>query len=164
MPYLDVMPVKETALFTLVEKIGDHYRKNIDNRFVRDSLTRLMLDRTDRDHIGTITELPEYIRLQGLEYYDLYEKILALARFVKQVQSEVLPTISSSSRKISGTQEEILRGMALSTYSSNVGILADLINELYIKTVEFDKRDSPRDPVYKHIPELQNIGNLLINR
>ena len=149
---------------TIVERIGEHYRNNIDNRFVRDSLVRLTLDRGDRDQINTLTELPEYIRLQGFEYYDLFEKILALARFVKQVQSEVLPTISSSSRKISGSQEEILRGMALSTYGSNVSILADLINELYIKSVEFDKRDNPGDPVYKHIPELQNIGDLLINR
>lgn len=158
------MPAKEPAIFTVVEKIGEHYRKNIDNRFVRDSLARLMLDRTDRDHINTITELPEYIRFQGFEFYDLYEKILALARFVKQVNVEVLPAIASSSRRGSGTQEEILKGMALRTYGSNVSILADLINELYIKTVELDKKDHPGDPVYKHIPELQNIGNLLINR
>ena len=158
------MPLKESDIIAIIEKIGEHYRKNIDNRFVRDSLVRLSLERGDRDHINTIAELPEYIRLQGFEYFDLYEKILAFARFVKQVQSEVLPAISSSSRTISGSQEEILKGMALSTYGSNVSILADMINELYVKTVEFDKRDNGEDPVYKHIGELQNIGNLLIDR
>ena len=156
------MPIKESDIFAIIERIGEHYRKNIDNRFVRNSLVRLPLEPGDRDHINTITELPEYIRLQGFEYYDLYEKILALARFVKQVQSDVLPSIASTSRKMSGSQEEILKGMALSTYGSNVSILADLINELYIKTVDFDKRDNAADPVYTHIPELQNLGNLLI--
>lgn len=158
------MPIKETDIFSIIERIGTHYRNNIDNRFVRDSLVRLPLERGDWDHINTVTELPEYLRHQGFEYYDLYEKILALARFVKQVQREVLPTISSSSRSVSGSQEEILRSMALSTYGSNINILADMINELYIKTVEFDKRDNAADPAYKHITELQNIGNLLINR
>lgn len=158
------MPVKESMLFSIIEKIGDHYRKNIDNRFVRDSLARLMLERGDRDHINTITELPEYIRLQGFEYYDLYEKILALARFVKRVQQEVIPSVSGAARKKGGTQEETLRSMAFSTYASNMNILADLVNELYIKTIEFDKRDNSKNPVYKHIPELMNLGNLLVNR
>jgi hypothetical protein len=157
------MPVKDPALISIVHKIGEHYRNNIDSRFVRDSITRLRLDRGDWDHINVITELPEYIRLQGFEYYDLYEKILAIARLVKQIQTEILPNLSFS-RTSRGNQEEILRSMALSNYGSNVSILADLINELYIKTVDLDKQDNGLDPVHTHIPELQNLGNMLINR
>ena len=157
------MATKDTAIFGIVERIGEHYKKNIDNRFVRDSLTRLTLERGDRDHINTITELPDYIRIQGFDYYDLYEKILALARLVRQIHREVLPNISRASRKIGGSQEEVLRSMAFSTYGVNVAVLADLIAELYVKTVEIDKRDNSADPVHYHIPELKNLSQMLAN-
>ena len=109
-------------------------------------------------------DLPEYTRIQGFEYYDLYEKILALARFVRRVRRDVVPAVSSTSKKTGGTQEEILKSMALSTYGANVNILVEMIEELYVKTVDFDKRDNGARPVYKQIPELKDIGTLLVNR
>lgn len=158
------MPIKEASLFKVVEKIGNHYRTNIDNRFMRNTLARLELQRGDRDHIDVIANLPDYVRMQGFEFYDLYEKILALARFTGQVQREVLPMLPKASSRSGGTQEEILRNMALSTYAANVNILVDMVQELYITTVDLDKRENGANPVYRQIPELQNIGNLLVNR
>lgn len=159
------MPVKDPELMAIVERLGDHYRRNIDNRFVRDALMRLMLERGDREHINVITELPEYLKLQGFDYMDLYDKIVALAKFFRQAQKEVLPSINAtSSRAMSGSQEQILRSMALSNYGANLNILGDMINELYVKTVECDKRDNARDPVYAHVPELKNVGSLLVDR
>ncbi|MBT3272470.1 MAG: hypothetical protein HN368_04905 [Spirochaetales bacterium] len=157
------MPTKNTDLFAVLERISEHYKKNIDNRFVRDTLMRMSLERGDWDHINVIAELPEYVRLQGFEYMDLYDKILALARFVRRAQEEVLPTISSGSLRGGVSQDEILKNMALSTYGSNLNIFADMINELYIKTVECDKNDNQHNPVYTHVAELKTIGSLLID-
>ncbi len=157
------MPTKDSDLIAIVERISDHYKKNIDNRYVRDSLMRMNLERGDWDHINVITELPEYVRLQGFEYIDLYDKIMALARFVRQAQKEVLPSLPTTSLRGGGSQDDILRSMALGNYGSNMNIFTDMVNELYIKTVELDKRDNERDPVYTHIPELRNIGSMLVD-
>ena len=159
------MLTKEPELIAIIERIGDHYRKNIDNRYVRDALMRMTLERGDWDHINVITDIPEYVRVQGIDYVELYEKILALARFVRQAQKEVLPSISSTQPRVaSGSQDQILRSMALSTFGANLNTFADMINELHAKTVDLDKRDSPNDPVYNHISELRNIGSPLIER
>ena len=156
------MATKDADLFNLIERVGEHYRKNIDNRYVREALMRMSLERGDWEHINVIAELPEYVRLQGFDFMDLYDKILALARYVKQAQKEVLPSLSSSSTRGGSSQDEILKSMAHSNFGSNLNIFTDLINELYIKTVEVDKIENSQDPVYTHVSELTDIGNLLI--
>jgi len=54
--------------------------------------------------------------------------------------------------------------MAFSNYGGNVSILADMVYELYLKTVELDKQENRRGPVYLHIAELKTLGNLLVDR
>jgi len=57
-----------------------------------------------------------------------------------------------------------LRDMAVSNFSSNLKVFSDLLNELYVSLVEMDKKDAgdARQPVYSQIPELYNIGRLLV--
>ena len=53
--------------------------------------------------------------------------------------------------------------MAINNFPANLGVFSDLINELYVKTVQQDKADHPGvRPVYERMPELKEIGRLLI--
>lgn len=163
--YAFFMPTKDSNLFAIIERLGEHYRNNINNRYVKDALSRIPLDRTDREKINSLTEMPDYIKMQGIEYTDLYEKILAMARFIKMAQSDVVPTLSPGGGSMSASsQEDILRNMAVGNFGSNLGILRDITNELYVKAAELDQEEhSTSQPVYKRMAEMREIGNLLVD-
>jgi hypothetical protein len=59
--------------------------------------------------------------------------------------------------------DKVLRDMAVNNFASNLKVLADLLNELYVKLVELDKADAKgHRPAYLSIPELEDIGQMLI--
>ncbi|MBA7553849.1 hypothetical protein ES705_46453 [subsurface metagenome] len=67
------------------------------------------------------------------------------------------------SRPRDGGSDLILRKMAINNFGANLGIFADIINELYIKTVALDKEEHQgQRAVYERIDELKNVGQLLI--
>lgn len=53
--------------------------------------------------------------------------------------------------------------MAINNFSSNLVVFADLVNELFVRLVDYDKQVSKNKPtVYSSLPELQNVGANLI--
>jgi len=53
--------------------------------------------------------------------------------------------------------------MAVNNFASNLQLFADLVNELYVCLVEVDKESSKgRRPTYLSIPELNDVGRMLI--
>jgi hypothetical protein len=53
--------------------------------------------------------------------------------------------------------------MAVNNFESNLQVFSDLLNELYVKLVEADKADSKGHmPLYAQMPELANVGRLLV--
>jgi hypothetical protein len=57
--------------------------------------------------------------------------------------------------------------MALKNFPVNLGILNDLVNELYVKTAALDRAAvegaGRKRPVYERIPELKNLGRYLVS-
>ena len=57
----------------------------------------------------------------------------------------------------------VLRDMAAQNFGVNLEILSDLINELYLKTTNIDRASHEKKrPVYERIPELKDLGRLLV--
>jgi len=53
--------------------------------------------------------------------------------------------------------------MAVNNFGSNLQLLADLLNELFVCLVELDKAEAKgRRPLYMSIPELKDIGRMLV--
>lgn len=161
------MQIKDPEIFALIERIGDHYRTNIDNRFIRVALNGLTLDPGTRDQIEALTEKSDNYRYQGYHLDELYQQIIAVARFIYQTRRQVLPNIraysSYDSRNTAREGEKILRDMAFANLAPNLKILADQVNELYLKTVAFDRNDSGEESaVYLKIPELGELGRYLV--
>jgi hypothetical protein len=161
------MQLKDPAIFSAIEAIGDHYRTNISNRFTRRAISSMTLDAGTWNLIEEMTEKMENYRYQGYHLDELYSQILAMARFVFHARRDILPnlrilTSATRAEKVS-TADTVLREMAIDNFGPNLKILADKINELYVKVVSIDKDNAgPKGPVFSQIPELKEIGRFLV--
>jgi len=158
------MPIKNAQILSIIERIGEHYKQNIANRYLRKAFANLSLDKGAWEKIEKLTEAAEYDKIQGFSYAELYDGIYNLAVFIRKVRNDVAPNLRGmlSSQRPSGN-EKLLMDMAVSNFSANLGILADMVNELYMKVIELDRAEAKgRAPLYTKMPELNNIGKLLI--
>jgi hypothetical protein len=158
------MQVRDAQVVRLIERIGEHYRSNISNRYIRPALLQLPLEKQSWDLIEILTEKIEQYRYQGFHLDELYRQIAAAARFVALTRRELVPTLRN---RLSGGgnsgSDKVLREMAVNNFGSNLQLFADLVNELYVNLVELDKIDAKgRRPLYLQIPELQDIGRMLV--
>jgi hypothetical protein len=154
--------IKDPHIVRLIEQIGEHYRTNISNRFLRPVLLQIQVDKSTWDQIEVLTEKMELYRYQGFHLDELYRQIAACARFVEVARNRA--AIKSKLAVIPPGPDRILREMAVSNFASNLKVFADLLHELYISLVDMDKNDTAggRQPVYSAMPELYDIGRLLV--
>ena len=158
------MSIKNTQIFSIIDRISEHYHQNISNRYVRKAFSELTIDADTWEKIGKLTESSEYARLQGYTYHELYENIYAMAVFIKKVRSEIGSNLRFmlGSSQASGN-EKLMMDMAVINFDANLGLLADMVNELYMKTIELDREEAQgRAPIYTRIKELGDLGKMLI--
>lgn len=159
---------KDEQVLSLIESIGQHFRTNLGNRYVRNAFSVLPLDAKDWSLIESVTEKPEYYHYQGYHLDELYERILSLARFVFHARRELQPQLRARlSTYSSGPgplgNDKVLRDMAVNNFGANLSILADLVNELYERVVQLDDASSRgKKPVYATMRELDDIGGYLV--
>ena len=154
--------IKDPHVLRLIDQIGDHYKTNISNSFLRPVLLQIQIDKTTWDLIEVLTEKMDLYRYQGFHLDELYRQIAACARFIEVARNQ--NTIKNKLHLVPVGHNKTLRDMAVSNFSSNLKVFSDLLNELYVSLVEMDKKDAgdARQPVYSQIPELYNIGRLLV--
>jgi hypothetical protein len=162
------MQVKNPELFSLIETIAQHYQTNIANRFTRRALSTMTLDAGSWGLIEQLTEKVENYRYQGYHLDELYIQILALARFIYQARRQVAPNLKFMAASTHGLakisdSDRVFRDMAVNNFSSNLKILADYVNDLYLKAVSLDKEASGgKQPAFSKIPELKELGRYLV--
>jgi len=155
--------VRDAQVIRLIERIGEHYRTNISNRFIRPALLQLPLEKQAWDLIEVLTEKIEQYRYQGFHLDELYRQIIACARFVSITRREMVPTLRNRLTGGGSGPDRVLRDMAVNNFGSNLQLFADLVNELYVSLVELDKLEAKgRRPLYMSIPELKDIGRMLV--
>ena len=156
--------IKDAHVIRLIEQIGEHYRTNISNRFLRPLLLQLQLDKEAWDQIELLTEKLEIFRYQGYHFDELYRQIYACARFVEAARSGIIPNLRGRMGLAPNGPDKILRDMAASNFTSNLQVFSDLLNELYIFLVNLDKGSVLKNQpaVYTTIPEMSSVGRLLV--
>jgi len=155
--------VRDAKVIRLIEQIGEHYRSNISNRYIRPALLQLPLDKMTWDQIEVLTEKIEQFRYQGFHLDELYRQISAAARFVSLARRELVPNLRTRLGNSSSSADKVLRNMAVNNFGSNLQLFADLLNELYVLLVELDKLDAKgRKPVFMQLAELSDIGRQLV--
>jgi hypothetical protein len=162
------MQTKDKVILELIESIGEHYRTNLGNRFIRNEFSILPIDASVWSLIESVTEKSQYYALQGYHLDELYDRILALAQFVYHARRELQPqlrarlTARSKGPGPSGN-ERILRDMAVNNFAPNLSIMADMVNKLYTRAVEVDMESHRhKTPVYKTYRGLDKIGAYLV--
>ncbi|MDR1307522.1 MAG: hypothetical protein LBK74_08115 [Treponema sp.] len=155
------MQVHDASISRLIERIGEHYRTNISNRFIRPALLQLPFDNQSWDLMEDLTEKPP---AQTIHLDELYREIVAAAHFVAVVRRELVPGLRSRiNRGDPASSDKVLREMAVNNFSSNLQVFADLVNELFVKLVAADKADAKKHaPLYTQMQELSNVGRLLV--
>jgi len=160
----DFSLVTDAHIVRLVERIGEHYRSNISNRFIRPALLQLPLEKQSWDLIEVLTEKIEQYRYQGFYMDELYRQIVAASRFVAITRRELVPSLRLRfNANASAGPDKVLRDMAVNNFGSNLQVFADLVNELYVSLVEIDRAKAKgRRPLYQSIPGLQDVGRMLV--
>ncbi len=162
------MMIHDQTIVEAIEKVAEHYNSNIATRFLRPSLAGILSDTDLARRISDMTEHSETVASQGVHIDELYSQIHAMARFIYLVRLEVLPNLRSLSGVSQGKATDsnhVYREMAMNNFGANLKILADYVNELYMKTVNFDKaKAGTGKPVYRSIPGLEEIGRYLVQR
>ncbi|NLJ45119.1 MAG: hypothetical protein GX430_00980 [Treponema sp.] len=162
------MQVKNPELFSLIETISQHYQTNIANRFTRRALSTMTLDAGSWGQIEELTEKVDNYRYQGYHLDELYTYILALARFIYQARRQVAPNLKFMATSGHGQEritdaDRVFRDMAVNNFASNLKILADYLNDLYLKVVALDKEAAgAKQPAFSRIPELKELGRYLV--
>ncbi|MDR0323159.1 MAG: hypothetical protein LBI12_01770 [Treponema sp.] len=154
--------IKDAQVIRLIEQIGEHYRANISNRYLRPLLLQLQLDKSTWDQIELLTEKMELFRYQGFHLDELYRQISACARFVEAARHNLMPSLRGKITSSAGGPDKILREMAASNFVSNLQVFSDLLNELLVALVEMDKAANGDSPVFKQVSELFSVGRLLV--
>ena len=155
--------IRDAHIVRLIERIGEHYRTNISNRFIRPALLQLPLEKQSWDLLEVLTEKIEQFRYQGFHLDELYRQIVAASRFVSITRRDLVPILRIRLSSGAAGSDRVLRDMAVNNFGSNLQVFADLVNELYVNLVELDKQEAKgKRPLYMSIPELQDIGRLLV--
>ena len=156
--------IKDAHVIRLIEQIGEHYRTNISNRFLRPLLLQLQLDKETWDQVELLTEKLEIFRYQGYHFDELYRQIYACARFVEAARNGIIPNLRNKMGLAPNGPDKILRDMAASNFGSNLQVFADLLNELYVFLATLDRGSVLKNQpaVYTTIPELSSVGRLLV--
>jgi hypothetical protein len=158
-----LQPIQDAHILRLIERLGEHYQINIFNRFIRQALLQLPLDKTTWDLIEALTEKSDQVSYQGAHLDELYRQIAAAARFVVAARRDLAPSLKNRLGYSSGGSDRVLRDMAINNFSSNLRVFAELLNELYMGLVEFDNAAAKgKKPLYQQIPELNDISKTLI--
>lgn len=158
------MQIKNPEVYSLIEAIGQHFKTNISNRFTRGALSMLVLDNATWNQIEELTEKSDNYRYQGYHLDELYGLILAMAKFISAARKQAAQSLryGGSVDKLSG-QDRVLRDMVVNNFASNLNILSDSVNKLYMKVVEIDKDASAgRQPIFSKFPELGELGRYLV--
>lgn len=158
------MSIKNSQIFSIIDRINEHYNQNIANRYIRKVFSELNIEKGSWEKIEKLTESSEYTRMQGYSFNEMYDSIYAFAIFIKKVRTDIAPNLRfmlGNARPVGN--EKLLMDMAVINFNANLGLLADMVNELYIKTIELDRIEAAgRAPIYTRMTELKDIGRMLI--
>ncbi len=168
------MLIKDADISNIIIKINEHFKNNITNRFLRKALLVMEVPQSTWDRLDGLQEKSTYGKIDGYQLQELYEIIISAATFIHHAKKDILPRLKTlvagsiaaghSKDAKEPESDKILREMAISNFNSNLGIFADMVNELYMKSISLDKEaNKNKTCVFEKNPELKQIGQYLVD-
>ncbi len=167
------MTVKNAKIYEIIDKMKEHFKNNIYNRYIRRALLSMDLPSNSWELLDSIAEKSDFYKVQGYQFDELYDRIIAASQFIFHSRKEVMPNlrillaggVNAMFARSTGeaNSDKVLGEMAAKNFPVNLKIFADMVNELYLTTVALDKEaHKTQKPTYEKIPELKNIGRYLV--
>jgi hypothetical protein len=164
MNMMNVDYVQDSDILQMVEKLGEHYRANIDTRFIRNALLQIPLEKNQWDLIEDLTS-PSQLHFQSYMMGTLYRQLAAAAKLASLARRDLVPNIRNRVSIIgsSSGSERILKDMAVNAFGTNIDIFAQMVNQIFATLVEIDKADRKggRRPLYTQMPEIVDLMSTL---
>lgn len=157
------MPVQDYEINSQIGRINEHVDTILNNAFIRKSLSKIVVPHEYQAGMDILLSKSDNYKINGYLFDEIYRGILGMAMWSYRARTELLPELKYHLSGESMPEMDRLREqMALENLRSNLDILADEINNLYIKTVAFDKTSHiQKPPVYKRMKELETLGQFL---
>ena len=157
------MPVQDYEINGQIGRINEHVDTILNNAFIRKSLSKIVIPHEYQAGMDILLSNSENYKINCYLFDELYRGILGMAMWSYRARTEMLPELKYHLSGESMPEMDRLREqMALDNLKSNLAILADEINNLYIKTVAFDKVSHTRKPpVYQRMKEMEDLGQFL---
>ncbi len=159
------MQVRSPELFQMLEKMALHYKNNVASTYLKAELASLTLNRRDWDEVELITARQEVFRHQGYHLDELYLKLLSLARLIHQARSHMAPGLKTkvANRLANRTpQERLMAEMAAANFLPNLGVLSEMVLELYQLACREDaSQNQGKMKFLSSVPEAKEIEALL---
>jgi hypothetical protein len=164
MEIMNIDYVQDPVILQMVERLGEHYRANIDTRFIRNALLQLPLEKKQWDLIEDLTNANQP-RFQGFMLSTLYRQLAAVAKLISLARRDLVPNIRNRVAVLGSSSgpERILRDMAVNAFGTNMDIFMQMTNQIFAALVELDKADrkNGRRPLYTQMPELIDLMGTL---
>ena len=145
--------VNDPEIHKMVEKLSTQFRY-MNNPLLKDAFAALEVSSDQWRCIERLTSPSEVQALQGYGFGELYEQVLAAAKFVffarKQIASN-LPIPSDAT---------LFDKMAIKNFPGNLSIMADQLRAIYGKLLHLDTEENT-EPICHTIPELDRILSYL---
>jgi len=156
------LQIRDARIMGKIERIGEHFRANISNRYIRPILLQVPLDKEIWDLLENLTEKSDLYVYQGYHMDELYRQVVAAARFVSVIRRDLVPNMRHRMNALSVDSDRVLRDMAVHNFVPNLKIFADMVNDLYHSLVELDKANAKgKKPLYQSMPQLEDVSRLL---
>ena len=133
----------------MVEKLSDQFRY-VNTPQLKESFAGLEVSSDDWRSIERLTAPSEVQVLQGYGLRELYEQILAAARFVYYARKRIASNLPIP---ISAT---LFDKMAIKNFPGNLSIMTEQLCALYGKLLHLDAEENV-EPICHTIPELDRI-------
>ena len=162
------MQISNAVIIGLIKECSDHYRTNIANHYTSRALAAVPMDTATHTMLAMFTEHLEDYHLHGLDLHDLYVRLLAAAKLVQQLRSQVLPNIrklvySDAPLGQAKPSDKVMRDMAIANFAPNLRIYSEKLAEIYALTEAYDLSQvhDHKGAVKNHVPELNRFHEFL---
>jgi hypothetical protein len=159
------MQIRSPELFQKLETLAGHYKSNVASPYIKGEFPNLTLSRRDWDEIEMITARQEIFRHQGYHLDELYLKLLALARFVKQARTQWgtnLKNLVSIRYSTRPSSEKLMAEMVAANFLPNLKVLAEMVLEIfYMIRKEDGDQNQGKFKALSSVPEAKEIETLL---
>lgn len=157
------MPIQDYEINAQIGRINDQIETILNNAFIRKSLSKIVIPHEYQAGMDILLSNSENYKINGYLFDEIYRGILGMAMWSYRARTEMLPELKYHlSGEAMPEMDRLREQMALENLKSNLDILSDELNNLYIKTVAFDKSSHiQKAPVYRRMKELENLGQFL---